>query len=117
MQAADCPLRSVEELLGSRKNMLAQNNVVGVGVHIARHSEGTRVYGTQKFYAITGGSPTISRFHTTGDTASAYGFDGAALTPTTRTTCPGWPVLATRSVRTPGRTRLAPSRVSPCLST
>ena len=24
------------------------------------------MYGTQKFYAITGGSPTISRFHTTG---------------------------------------------------
>ena len=59
--------------------MLAQNNVVGVGVHIAKHGNFTRVYGTQKFYAITGGSPNVSRFHTTGDTASAYGFDGAAF--------------------------------------
>ena len=59
--------------------MLAQNNVVGVGVHIAKHGNFTRIYGTQKFYAITGGSPHVSRFHTTGDTASAYGFDGAAF--------------------------------------
>ena len=51
----------------------------GVGVHIAKHGNFTRVYGTQKFYAITGGSPNVSRFHTTGDTASAYGFDGAAF--------------------------------------
>ena len=55
------------------------NNVVGVGVHIAKHGNFTRIYGTQKFYAITGGSPDVSRFHTTGDIASAYGFDGAAF--------------------------------------
>jgi len=61
------------------KNMLAQNNVVGVGVHIAKHGNFTRIYGTQKFHAITGGSPNVSRFHTTGDPASTYGFDGAAL--------------------------------------
>ncbi|WP_315268117.1 CAP domain-containing protein [uncultured Actinomyces sp.] len=79
MQAADALFDQWKNSSGHDKNMLAQNNVVGVGVHIARHSEGTRVYGTQKFYAITGGSPTISRFHTTGDTASAYGFDGAAF--------------------------------------
>ena len=59
--------------------MLAQNNVVGVGVHIAKHGNFTRIYGTQKFYAVTGGTPNVSRFHTTGDTASAYGFDGAAF--------------------------------------
>ena len=79
MQAADALFDQWKNSSGHDKNMLAQNNVVGVGVHIARHSEGTRVYGTQKFYAITGSSPTISRFHTTGDTASAYGFDGAAF--------------------------------------
>ena len=79
MQAADALFDQWKNSSGHDKNMLAQNNVVGVGVHIARHSEGTRVYGTQKFYEITGGSPTISRFHTTGDTASAYGFDGAAF--------------------------------------
>ena len=79
MQAADALFDQWKNSSGHDKNMLAQNNVVGVGVHIARYSEGTRVYGTQKFYAITGGSPTISRFHTTGDTASAYGFDGAAF--------------------------------------
>ena len=62
-----------------RENMLAQNNVVGVGVHIAKHGNFTRIYGTQNFYAVTGGSPNVSRFHTTGDTASAYGFDGAAF--------------------------------------
>ena len=79
MQAADALFDQWKNSSGHDKNMLAQNNVVGVGVHIARHSESTRVYGTQKFYAITGGSPMISRFHTTGDTASAYGFDGAAF--------------------------------------
>ena len=31
------------------RNMLAQNNVVGVGVHIAKHGQFTRIYGTQKF--------------------------------------------------------------------
>ena len=79
MQAADALFDQWKNSSGHDENMLAKNNVVGVGVHIAKHSEGTRVYGTQKFYAITGGSPTISRFHTTGDTASAYGFDGAAF--------------------------------------
>ena len=79
MQAADALFDQWKNSSGHDKNMLAQNNVVGVGVHIAPHSEGTRVYGTQKFYAITGGSPTIALFHTTGDSASAYGFDGAAF--------------------------------------
>ena len=79
MQAADALFDQWKNSAGHDKNMLAQNNVVGVGVHIAPHSEGTRVYGTQKFYAITGGSPTIALFHTTGDSASAYGFDGAAF--------------------------------------
>ena len=64
---------------GHDRNMLGASNVIGVGVHIAKHSDGTRVYGTQKFYGVTGGSPNLSRFHTTGDTASAYGFDGKAF--------------------------------------
>ena len=80
MQAADALFDQWKNSSGHDKNMLAQNNVVGVGVHIAKHGNFTRIYGTQKFYAITGGSPNISRFHTTGDTASAYGFDGAAFT-------------------------------------
>ena len=79
MQAADALFDQWKNSSGHDKNMLAQNNVVGVGVHIAKHGNFTRIYGTQKFYAITGGSPTVSRFHTTGDTASAYGFDGAAF--------------------------------------
>ena len=79
MQAADALFDQWKNSSGHDKNMLAQNNVVGVGVHIAKHGNFTRIYGTQKFYAITGGSPNISRFHTTGDTASAYGFDGAAF--------------------------------------
>ena len=65
---------------GHDRNMLGASNTVGVGVYIAKGSEGTRVYGTQKFYGVTGGSPNLSRFHTTGDTASAYGFDGKAFT-------------------------------------
>ena len=64
---------------GHDRNMLGASNTVGVGVYIAKGSEGTRVYGTQKFYGVTGGSPNLSRFHTTGDTASAYGFDGKAF--------------------------------------
>ena len=64
---------------GHDRNMLGASNTVGVGVYIAEGSEGTRVYGTQKFYGVTGGSPNLSRFHTTGDTASAYGFDGKAF--------------------------------------
>ena len=79
MQAADALFDQWKSSSGHDKNMLAQNNVVGVGVHIAKHGNFTRIYGTQKFYAITGGSPNVSRFHTTGDTASAYGFDGAAF--------------------------------------
>ena len=79
MQAADALFDQWKNSSGHDKNMLAQNNVVGVGVHIAKHGNFTRVYGTQKFYAITGGTPNVSRFHTTGDTASAYGFDGAAF--------------------------------------
>ena len=79
MQAADALFDQWKNSSGHDKNMLAQNNVVGVGVHIAKHGNFTRIYGTQKFYAITGGSPNASRFHTTGDTASAYGFDGAAF--------------------------------------
>lgn len=79
MQAADALFDQWKNSSGHDKNMLAQNNVVGVGVYIAKHGTFTRVYGTQKFYAITGGSPNVSRFHTTGDTASAYGFDGAAF--------------------------------------
>lgn len=79
MQAADALFDQWKNSSGHDKNMLAQNNVVGVGVHIAKHGNFTRIYGTQKFYAITGGSPNVSRFHTTGDTASAYGFDGAAF--------------------------------------
>lgn len=79
MQAADALFDQWKNSSGHDKNMLAQNNVVGVGVHIAKHGNFTRIYGTQKFYAITGGSPDVSRFHTTGDTASAYGFDGAAF--------------------------------------
>ena len=79
MQAADALFDQWKNSSGHDKNMLAQNNVVGVGVHIAKHGQFTRIYGTQKFYAITGGSPNVSRFHTTGDTASAYGFDGAAF--------------------------------------
>ena len=79
MQAADALFDQWKTSSGHDKNMLAQNNVVGVGVHIAKHGNFTRIYGTQKFYAITGGSPNVSRFHTTGDTASAYGFDGAAF--------------------------------------
>lgn len=79
MQAADALFDQWKNSPRHDKNMLAQNNVVGVGVHIAKHGNFTRVYGTQKFYAITGGSPNVSRFHTTGDTASAYGFDGAAF--------------------------------------
>ena len=64
---------------GHDRNMLGASNTVGVGVYIAKGSEGTRVYGTQKFYGVTGGSPNLSRFHTAGDTASAYGFDGKAF--------------------------------------
>ncbi len=79
MQAADALFDQWKNSSGHDKNMLAQNNVVGVGVHIAKHGNFTRIYGTQTFYAITGGSPNVSRFHTTGDTASAYGFDGAAF--------------------------------------
>ncbi|MCQ5281060.1 CAP domain-containing protein [Schaalia odontolytica] len=79
MQAADALFDQWKNSSGHDKNMLAQNNVVGVGVHIAKHGNFTRIYGTQKFYAVTGGSPNVSRFHTTGDTASAYGFDGAAF--------------------------------------
>ena len=79
MQAADALFDQWKNSSGHDKNMLAQNNVVGVGVHIAKHGNFTRIYGTQKFYAVTGGSPNASRFHTTGDTASAYGFDGAAF--------------------------------------
>ena len=79
MQAADALFDQWKNSSGHDKNMLAQNNVVGVGVHIAKHGNFTRIYGTQKFYAITGGSPNVSRFHTTGDTASAYGFNGAAF--------------------------------------
>lgn len=79
MQAADALFDQWKNSSGHDRNMLAQNNVVGVGVHIAKHGNFTRIYGTQKFYAITGGSPNVSRFHTTGDTASAYGFDGAAF--------------------------------------
>ena len=79
MQAADALFDQWKNSSGHDKNMLAQNNVVGVGVHIAKHGNFTRIYGTQKLYAITGGSPNVSRFHTTGDTASAYGFDGAAF--------------------------------------
>ena len=79
MQAADALFDQWKNSSGHDKNMLAQNNVVGVGVHIVKHGNFTRIYGTQKFYAITGGSPNVSRFHTTGDTASAYGFDGAAF--------------------------------------
>lgn len=79
MQAADALFDQWKNSSGHDKNMLAQNNVVGVGVHIAKHGNFTRIYGTQKFYAITGGSPNVSRFHTTGDTASTYGFDGAAF--------------------------------------
>ena len=79
MQAADALFDQWKNSSGHDKNMLAQNNVVGVGVHIAKHGNFTRIYGTQKFYAVTGGSPNVSSFHTTGDTASAYGFDGAAL--------------------------------------
>lgn len=79
MQAVDALFDQWKNSPRHDKNMLAQNNVVGVGVHIAKHGNFTRVYGTQKFYAITGGSPNVSRFHTTGDTASAYGFDGAAF--------------------------------------
>ena len=79
MQAADALFDQWKNSSGHDKNMLAQNNVVGVGVHIAKHGNFTRIYGTQKFYAITGGTPNVSRFHATGDTASAYGFDGAAF--------------------------------------
>ena len=79
MQAADALFDQWKNSSGHDKNMLAQNNVVGVGVHIAKHGNFTRIYGTQKFYAVTGGSPDVSRFHTTGDTASAYGFDGSAF--------------------------------------
>ena len=79
MQAADAHFDQWKNSSGHDKNMLAQNNVVGVGVHIAKHGNFTRIYGTQEFYAITGGSPNVSRFHTTGDIASAYGFDGAAF--------------------------------------
>ena len=79
MQAADALFDQWKNSSGHDKNMLAQNNVVGVGVHIAKHGNFTRIYGTQKFYAVTGGSPNVSRFHTTGDTASAYGFDGPAF--------------------------------------
>ena len=75
MQAADTLFDQWKNSSGHDKNMLAQNNVVGVGVHIAKHGQFTRIYGTQKFYAITGGSPDVSRFHTTG----AYGFDGGAF--------------------------------------
>ena len=79
MQAADALFDQWKNSSGHDKNMIAQNNVVGVGVHIAKHGQFTRIYGTQKFYAITGGSPNVSRFHTTGDTASAYGFNGGAF--------------------------------------
>ena len=79
MQAADALFEQWKNSSGHDENMLAQNNVVGVGVHIAKHGNFTRIYGTQKFYAITSGTPNVSRFHTTGDTASAYGFDGAAF--------------------------------------
>ena len=79
MQAADALFDQWKNSSGHDKNMLARNNVVGVGVHIAKHGQFTRIYGTQKFYAISGSGVDTARFHTTGDAASAYGFDGAAF--------------------------------------
>ncbi|MEZ7768451.1 CAP domain-containing protein [Pauljensenia sp. 20925_1_25] len=79
LQAADDLFDMWKNSQGHDRNMLGASNAVGVGVYIAKGSEGTRVYGTQKFYTLTGGSPNASRFHTTGDTASAYGFDGKAF--------------------------------------
>lgn len=78
-QAANALFDQWKNSSGHDKNMLAQNNVVGVGVHIAKHGERTRIYGTQKFYAITAGVPNTQRFHTIGDAASAYGFDSDAF--------------------------------------
>ena len=117
MQAADALFDQWKNSSGHDKNMLAQNNVVRCGCAYRSAQRGyPRVWHPEVLRDHRRFAHDLA-LHTTGDTASAYGFDGAALTPTTRTTCPGWPVLATRSVRTPGRTRLAPSRVSPCLST
>lgn len=79
MQAANALFDQWKNSPGHDKNMLARNNVVGVGVHIAKHGQFTRIYGTQKFYAISGSGVDTARFHTTGDAASAYGFDGAAF--------------------------------------
>lgn len=80
-QAASDLFEQWKNSQGHDKNMLAENNVVGVGVHIGDLADGgLTVWGTQKFYAISDkGSIDLSRFHTTGDTASAYGFDGAAF--------------------------------------
>ena len=80
-QAASDLFEQWKNSQGHDKNMLAENNVVGVGVHIGELADGgLTVWGTQKFYAISDkGSIDLSRFHTTGDTASAYGFDGAAF--------------------------------------
>ena len=80
-QAASDLFEQWKNSQGHDKNMLAENNVVGVGVHIGDLAGGgLTVWGTQKFYAISDkGSIDLSRFHTTGDTASAYGFDGAAF--------------------------------------
>lgn len=79
MQAADALFEQWKNSPGHDKNMLAQNNVVGVGVHIAKHGQYTRIYGTQKFYGLSGGTPNAARFHTTGDVAGAYGFDSGAF--------------------------------------
>ena len=80
-QAASDLFEQWKNSQGHDKNMLAENNVVGVGVHIGDLADGgLTVWGTQKFYAISDkGSIDLSRFHTTGDTASAYAFDGAAF--------------------------------------
>ena len=48
MQAADALFDQWKNSSGHDKNMLAQNNVVGVGVHIAKHGNFTRIYGTQR---------------------------------------------------------------------
>ena len=66
MQAADALFDQWKNSSGHDKNMLAQNNVVGVGVHIAKHGNFTRIYGTQKFYAITGGSPNDNTNYVSG---------------------------------------------------
>ncbi len=67
-----CRLRTPSSISGRTppvdKNMLAQNNVVGVA------SRSTQLHAHLRhpeFYAITGGSPNVSCFHTTGDVARA----------------------------------------------